>query len=658
MATYILRTGRTRTGTELGMLASALIVVALLVAALYIGKPILQPLVIAGLLAFILSPLIRRLRAWGLWRTPSVLLTVLAAIAVLALLSTTIVVQITELADELPRYQSNLTAKIRALSGSPMTSGALERAARSLRDLEKQIARPQDVGPEQKPLPVEVHQPEPRGIEAILAFVKPLMVPLATTGLIILFLLFILLQREDIRDRFIRLAGASDLQRTTIAIDDAATRLSRFFLAQTMLNVSFGVVIGLGLWAIGIPNPVLWGILAATMRFVPYIGGFIAAFFPVLLATAIDPGWSMVLLTVALFAVAEPLAGHVVEPFLYGQNTGMSPAAVVIASLFWTMLWGPVGLLLATPLTVCLVVLGKHIEALSFLDILLGNEPALEPEERFYQRLLAGDANEAADQAEQQLKTMALSDYYDAVPMKALLLAQADAAHGKLTREQQAEIRDTIEEVVEDLQECDTVPEGRTSDTQKADARQGEAAGAREARPESAGADGAEADKRPPLPVLSRGQLPDSWQVPYPVLCVASRSVLDESACLLLSQLLAKHGIRAWVQPYADVASAKGLRVDSTDSPVVLLSYFGTASKPAHVRYLVRRLRRAMPAARFVAGYWMLGEDRRKVEDWTKAVGADLGVTSLREALAAIVAEATGAAVPAAAGKSPSERAA
>jgi predicted PurR-regulated permease PerM len=639
VATYIMRTGRTPGGTELGHLASALIIAAIIVAVLYIGQPILQPLVIAGLLAFILSPVIRRLRNWGLWRTPAVLLTVLSALAALVLISTTIVVQITDLADELPKYQTNLSEKVKAIGGSSFTSSALNRASQSLKDLEKQISRPQEQPAVAKPLPVEVHQPEPRGIEALFAVVKPLLAPLATTGLVVLFLFFIQLQREELRDKFIRLAGSADIQRTTLGLDDAAHRLSRFFLAQALLNAGFGVVIGLGLWAIGIPNPALWGILAALMRFVPYIGGFIAAFFPVLLAVAIDPGWTLVILTVGLFLITEPVAGHVVEPILYGQHTGLSPVAVVIATLFWTMLWGPIGLLLATPLTVCLVVLGRHIKALSFIEILLGDEPALEPEERFYQRLLAGDANEAADQAEQQLKKLSLSEYYDAVPMKALLLAQLDAAHGKLRRESQTDIRDTIEEIVEDLDEFgDQTPEPTKSEAKKEAARK------------VANKDEAAEVSEPPtslVPVLSRGQLPDAWQLPHPVLCIPSRSALDESACLMLGQLLEKHGLGAWVQPFADIASPKTLRIAVPDAPLVFLSYFGTASKPAPVRYLVRRLRRLMPNATFMVGFWALGDDRKKVEEWTKAVGADHGVASLREALAVIVAEAGGDSMPA-----------
>jgi predicted PurR-regulated permease PerM len=592
-------------------MASGFVIATLIILFLYAGRAILEPLVIASLVAFILAPLIRRLRRWGLWRAPAVILTVLLAIAVIGGLGSIIAVQITQLAEELPKYESNLRNKIRVVSGTPFASSALERASGTLRDLQEEIAKQGPTAASaQKPLPVEVRQPEPKGLEAIANLVRPLLSPLATSALTILFLLFLLLKREDLRDRFLRLAGTADLQRSTAALDDAATRLSRFFLMQTALNSAFGVVIGVGLWLIGVPNAVLWGILAGLMRFVPFVGSFIAAFFPILLAAAVDPGWTMVLWTAALFIVTEPLAGHVIEPLLYGQHTGLSPVAIVIASLFWTALWGPVGLLLATPLTVCLVVLGKHIEPLQFIDVLLGDEPALEPEESFYQRLLAGDATEAADQAEDQLKTKALSTYYDAVVMKALALAQKDAANGKLSREKQLEIRDTIEEVVHELEDY----------------------------PDESPADGdVDAPGRVAVPVVSKGHMPDDWQVPYPVLCVASRSALDEAAACMLAQVLTKHGIAAWVQPFADVASAKSLKVDTTDARLVCLSYFGAASKPAHVRYLIRRLKRVMPHATFLAAFWMLSEESDKAEAWREAVGADLAATSLTEAVSLCV---------------------
>lgn len=617
---FTLRAARSLNGQNLGNLASGLVVASIVILFLYIGRAILEPLVIAALIAFILAPMIRRLRMWGLWRTPAVVLTVVAAIAVIGALGSTMVVQITQLAEDLPKYETNLRAKVRSLSGGPLASRALDRASDTLRDLQEEIARPGAApdakAPAQKPMQVEVRQPEPKGLEAIANLLRPLLSPLATTALVILFLLFILLQREDIRDRFLRLAGTADLQRSTAALDDAATRLSRFFLMQTLLNAGFGVVIGFGLWLIGVPNAVLWGILAGLMRFVPFIGSFIAAVFPIVLAAAVDPGWTMVLLTAALFVVTEPIAGHVIEPVVYGQHTGLSPVAVVISTLFWAALWGPIGLLLATPLTVCLVVLGKHIDALEFIEVLLGDEPALEPEESFYQRVLAGDATEAADQAERQLKSQALSTYYDAIPMKALLLAQSDAAHGKLSREKQLEIRDTIEEIVDDL---DDYPDDAPADDKE------------------------EAPAKNKVPVVSKGHLPDDWQMPFPVLCVASRSALDEAACAMLAQVLGKHGIAAWVQPYADVASAKGFKVDTTDARLVCLSYFGAVSKPAHVRYLIRRLKRLMPQAKFLAGFWMIGEDRTKVEEWRQAVGADFVAASLAEATALVVAEALSA---------------
>src|SRR6476469_10978969 len=349
---------RSRTDAgHLAALAHALIIAALIIALLIAGREILEPLVIAALLAFILSPLIRRLRQWGVGRIPSVVLAVLFALGTIGALSAIIGLQVTQLAQDLPTYETNLRNKIRTLGAGKLTSGALDRASGTLRDLQEEITKAGPATPAgQKPMVVEVRQPEPRGLESIATLVRPLLSPLAMTALVVLFLIFILLQREDIRDRFLRLAGTSDLQRSTAALDDAASRLSRFFLMQTLLNAGFGVFIGAGLWLIGVPNAVLWGILAGLMRFVPFVGSIIAAFFPIALAAAVDPGWSMVLATAALFIVAEQLAGHVIEPMLYGQHTGLSPVAIVISTLFWALLWGPIGLLLATPLTVCLVV--------------------------------------------------------------------------------------------------------------------------------------------------------------------------------------------------------------------------------------------------------------------------------------------------------------
>ena len=316
--------------------------------------------------------------------------------------------QLAQLAGDLPRYQSTISEKIQSFRETTAGRGTLERASGMLKDLSKELDKPKEAAsalgagasPKAaplKPVPVEVRQPDPGALESLQSLISPLLHPLATTGIIVIFVIFILLQREDLRNRLIRLAGSHDLQRTTAALDDAASRLSRLFLIQLLLNGSFGIVIGTGLWLIGVPSAILWGILAAVLRFVPYIGAVIAAAFPLALAVAVDPTWTMLLWTVALFLVVEPVVGHVIEPMVYGHSTGLFPVAVVASATFWTGLWGPIGLVLATPLTVCLVVLGRHVERLEFLDVMFGDRPALSPPEIFYQRMLAGDPTEASE---------------------------------------------------------------------------------------------------------------------------------------------------------------------------------------------------------------------------------------------------------------------
>jgi predicted PurR-regulated permease PerM len=363
--------------------------IALVIAGLFVGREVFVPVALAILLSFVLAPLIRLLQKVHVPRALAVIGVVLVAFAGITALATVMATQVTQLAGDLPRYQLTMREKVQSLRGSAAGSSALERAADVLQDLGKELDRPQadaarpanPLAPstgssgEVRPIPVEVRQPDPGALQTLGAFITPLIHPLATTGIVIIFVIFILLQREDLRNRLIRLAGSHDLQKTTAALDDAAGRLSKLFLTQLALNAAFGTVIGVGLFFIGVPSPVLWGILAGILRFVPYIGAFISAAFPLALAAAVDPGWSMLLMTAALFIVMEPLAGHVVEPLVYGHSTGLSPVAVVVAATFWTWLWGPIGLVLATPLTVCLVVLGRHVERLEFLDVMLGDRP-------------------------------------------------------------------------------------------------------------------------------------------------------------------------------------------------------------------------------------------------------------------------------------------
>ena len=312
-----------------------------------------------------------------------------------------------------------------------------------------------------------MHEPNPTPLDQLQSIIGVVLAPLATAGLTILFVLFLLLQREDVRDRAIRLLGSHDLERSTTAMDDAGDRLSRYFLALTGINAAYGIVIGAALWALGVPSPALWGVLAMLMRFVPFIGSFIAAAFPLLLAAAVDSGWTMFLATLALFVVGEIIMGNVIEPVIQGQRTGLSPLAIVLSAAFWTLLWGPIGLLLAIPLTVVLVVLGRHVERLEFLHVLLGDTPPLSPAERFYQRMLAGDPAEPVEQAERIIKEHTLVDYYDDVVVEGLRLAQVDANRGTLEPERLPDIRETAEVVIDALSDHGLLPRKPAKDERR-----------------------------------------------------------------------------------------------------------------------------------------------------------------------------------------------
>jgi hypothetical protein len=501
-----------------------------------------------------------------------------------------------------------------------------------LKDLSKELDKPNDEPkpssgsiPRAKsaaplsPVPVEVRQPDPGALESLRSLISPLLHPLATTGIIIIFVIFILLQREDLRNRVIRLAGSHDLQRTTAAIDDAAARLSRLFLIQLLLNGAFGLVIGIGLWVIGIPSSILWGILAAVLRFVPYIGAAIAAAFPLALAVAVDPGWSMLVWTLALFLVVEPVVGHVIEPMVYGHSTGLSPVAVVASATFWTALWGPIGLVLATPLTVCLVVLGRHVERLEFLDVMFGDRPPLSPPEIFYQRMLAGDPTEAAEKAEEFLKQRSLSSYYDEVALKGLQLAQADSERGALNHERLTKIRDAVAEFANDLSDQDAGPSLKINSTTDA-----ESVSAVETVAENAPYEN--------LPVLSKTDLPREWQSGHPVLCVAGRSLIDEAAAIMLAQLSTAHGLPARLEPAETLSTVNVARLETSGVAIVCLVYMD-ASGPAHMRYSVRRLRRKLPNATIILGCWMKDMDPSALEQLRDSANADLVAASLGQAL-------------------------
>ncbi|MGY4330208.1 putative PurR-regulated permease PerM [Bradyrhizobium sp. LB7.2] len=638
---------KARTQEELIALLSAVataVLAAMIVMVLYFGREVIIPVALAILLSFVLAPLVVLLQRASIPRGLAVVSVVIIAFAFIFTMGSLLATQLAQLAGDLPQYQSTISEKIQSFRETTAGRGTLERASGMLKDLSKELDKPKEgvkapvVGTNKKgatpqPVPVEVLQPDPSALESLQSLISPLLHPLATTGIIVIFVIFILLQREDLRNRLIRLAGSHDLQRTTAALDDAARRLSRLFLTQLLLNGSFGLVIGTGLWLIGIPSAILWGILAAVLRFVPYIGAVIAAAFPLVLAVAVDPTWSMLLWTVALFVVVEPILGHVVEPMVYGHSTGLSPVAVVASATFWTALWGPIGLVLATPLTVCLVVLGRHVERLEFLDVMFGDRPALSPPEIFYQRMLAGDPTEASEKAEEFLKERSLSSYYDEVALKGLQLAQADAERGALDPERLTKIKDSVREFADNLSERDDRPPPKIKPTTDVEATSAVETVAEDAPFEN-------------LPVLRKQDLPPQWQGEHPILCLPGRSPIDEAAAIMLGQLTTAHGLPSRVEGSEALSTTNIFRLETAGVAIVCLVYMD-ASGPAHMRYSVRRLRRKLPEATIILGCWMRDMDPAGLENLREAAKADLAAASLGGALKLCIESTGGQELPA-----------
>jgi len=553
--------------------ANLAVAALLVVAVLYFARDLLVPLALSVLLSFVLAPIVRAMRRFGTPRVLAVLAAVLAAVAVIVMLGLVMARQLSELAADIPFYQFELNRKLASINAS---GGLVERAQEMLRGLAQggDVAAPEPppnvAGDPVRPLPVQVHAPPPRTFEVLRTVVEPLLYPLATFGIVIVLVIFVLLYREDLRDRVIRLVGAQDLQRTMAAMDDAAYRLSRFFLAQTAMNSAYGMVITIALFIIGVPQPVLWGIVAGLMRFVPFVGTIIAVAFPLLLALAVEPGWTMPLMVLILFAIGEGLMGQVFEPLVFGRSTGLSPVAVIAAATFWTWLWGAVGLVLAVPLTVCLVVLGRHVERFEFLEVALGDRPPLEPPETFYQRALGGDADALAEQADTTLREARLSHYYDTVALPGLALAQADALRGRFGEAQLAGMQGRIAALVEDLEED------------------------------------VEDDEAPPPPLTEEKPAPTPLPAPPPalrapgtILCVAGRGIFDLAAAEMLAQVLRKRGMGATAIP------AEALRQDASPGlEAVRQAWLCTvegAGSTAAARSLLRRLKRRLPEASHAA---------------------------------------------------------
>lgn len=438
-----------------------IIVSAVVLGLLYLGRDVLMPITLAVILSLALLPLVRRLKHFGLGQTSAVLVSVSVLTTFIAGLAIVIGVQMVHVATSLPQYEATIQAKIkslRALSVDHMVVVQSE-AGRMFGGLEGQsrdepVARGrvgQGSGVAAPPMRVEIQEPRESPHKVITSFLSSLWKPLETTGIVLVVLVFVLLEHATLRDRLIRLAGSADLRATTTAINDAGERLSRYFAAQFAVNFGVGVTVWIGLIALGFPQAMLWATLTAALRFVPYVGTVLAAVSAAVFAAAVVPGWELMILVVALYVVVETIVGQVIEPMLYGHTTGLSPLAVVVGAIVWTWLWGPVGLIVSTPLTLCLLVAGRHVKALAFLDILLGDAHALTMPQRFYQRALSGDADEIIAAARSFLKHKTFASYCDKVLMRAMQLASHDVMVGILSQQEELKVRDAILTVIETL---------------------------------------------------------------------------------------------------------------------------------------------------------------------------------------------------------------
>lgn len=595
------------------------------VAALYFAQEVLIPLALATILSFLLAPLVRWLEHWGLPRVPAVLLITVLLFGVLGGTGYIVVAQLFDLAGSLPQYRQNIRHKIEAVR---RRGGSIATVSRTITEFNQEFSttRPatapasqptgppsprrsaatQSSPPTTQPLQVDIYQRPPSALERLRTLLVPILGPLGRAVIVVVFVIFMLIQREDLRDRLIRLLGGEEgrLYITTQALDEAAQRIGHYLRMNLLVNLAYGAPIGVGLYFIGVPNAILWGLLAALLRFIPYVGVWIGAAMPVLLSLAVFDGWFYPLAVIGLFVTLELIIANGIEPWLYGASTGITPVAILVAAAFWAWLWGPIGLLLATPLTVCLVVLGKYVPHLEFLSILLSDEPVLQPESRFYQRLLAMDQEEVLDLAEESLEKSSLVEVFDRMVLPALHLAQVDRHRGRLDEEHYTFIMNSIKEMLEDLGAA-------WLEAQSQPSAKGEKAPTSRPAPE------------PAQPTPGQEQ-PIVW-------CIAARHAADEVACLMLEKVLADRGMRAQTIPAARLAGEMLEEVERSGVRVICLSALPPAAVN-HARYLCLRLRARFPQLDLVVGLWGSADTphgRTRLE----SAGANRIVTTLGEAL-------------------------
>lgn len=561
-----------------------LVTAAVVIAALHFGRDILMPLALAFLMGFVLDPLVSRLKRWGLPRLLAVVLVLAATMALLGGVGLLLGSQVRALSAELPTYQSNIKTKLVDLRERLRAPGVLDGALKTFDTVQKEVENAQATEPAsgrgRAPAAqrVQVVEPPASPFEQALVGFGAAAGPLASAGIVLVFVFLILADRQDLRDRLLRLLGGN-LHRSTDAMDEAGARIGRYLIMQIVVNAAYGVPMALGLWWIGVPGALLWGAVAAVLRFVPYIGPMISAVFPLALAFAVDPGWNMLLWTAALIVALELVINNVVEPLLYGSSTGLSALSLIVAATFWTALWGPMGLVMSTPLTVCLLVLGRYLPQLQFLEVLLGAQPALDAPTRVYQRLLAGDAEEAIELAEEEVRAGSVVRFYDEIGVPVLRMASSDHA-SVASAEHRLRVVSGMQELIEELREDEP----------------------------GAAAPG-----------------------PVQVVCIGGKWEVDTLSAMMLAHALALAGHRAEHRAAEALGADDGARLDLHGARTVCVCYFSEEPRK-HARHLCRRLRRRWPGVRIVLVLW--NAPPALLEDEALAsIGADAAATSVDEAV-------------------------
>jgi predicted PurR-regulated permease PerM len=606
----------------LGIMATATVL-----ALLYFARDILVPITLAVMLSLLMAPLARVLRRIGLGQTLSVLAAVLVFAFSFVAVAGVIGSQLMHLAGSLPQYERTVERKIETLNDFAVGElNALKGQAARLTDRRidtepaRAVERPRaaeqlrvlkrDVALGNNPIPVELREPPPNPWQIIERVLGSIWVPIETAGIVLVVLIFVLLEHEGLRDRFIRIAGGTDIRLTTLAINDAGERLSRFFVSQFAVNVGVGVMVWIGLYFIGLPHPLLWAALAAVLRFIPYVGVWIAALCSALLAAAVDPGWTLAFATLGLFVAVELIAGQLVEPQLYGHTTGLSPLSVVIAAIFWSWLWGPIGLIVSTPLTLCLVVAGRHIKALSLLDVMLGDTQALTMPERFYQRALSADSDEIIASARLFLKRDSFANYCDLVLLPALHLARIDLVSGAISVDQQLKVRGAMVAVIAAI----------GGDSRRVRRRQSsvlETTAGRQLR-------------------RQREQISGRWQGPLAVpagsviLCVGLGSMSDDLATELLVRILRDQKIDARHLSLDELSKVPLPEAADAVSIVYVVSAFPSEERErgdATAQEMRRRFPRACIVSVYLPGMLLQPESEEGIR------GADKSASSLGDAV-------------------------